>query len=60
MIDLYFGKLFDYSYGFGFKMVFLHESRNGELVLGTSSGGRVSLSRKEFDEQCKLNLIKEI
>ena len=59
-MNLKFGDIFDYSYGFGFKMVFLHESRNGELVFGTSSGGRVVLSREEFDEKCSLNLIKEL
>ena len=56
MVDLYFGKLFDYNYGFGFKMVFLHESRKGELVFGTNYGGRVVLSREEFDEKCSLKI----
>ena len=59
-MNLKFGDIFNYNYGFGCKLVFLHESRKGELVFGTNYGGRVVLSREEFDEKCSLNLIKEL
>ncbi|HFC8542705.1 TPA: hypothetical protein ACFP4Q_000819 [Neisseria weaveri] len=59
MEDFKFGDIYTKKHGLPFRMVFLHQNRQGDLTFGTEHGGHIFMPYSEFEKEMKIGRIVE-